>query len=87
MKPANVLLRFQELAAAGTNLVETDIPESMLARFVTLAGKAQGFDPVMVQLTPPDVDPEYPIYAEIYQLVAAGVAAASPVPEEGEEAE
>ncbi|NLA65935.1 MAG: LCP family protein [Leucobacter sp.] len=87
MSPANVLLRFQEVAAAGTDLVATDIPESMLGTFVGLAGKAQQFSPVMVQLTPPAVDPEYPIYSQILQLVAAGVAEASPVPEPDESAE
>ncbi len=82
MSPANVLMRFQEIAAAGVDLVATDIPESMLGRFVSLADKAKGFSPVMVQLTPPDVDPEYPDYAVIRQLVANGVAEASPVPED-----
>lgn len=86
MSPANVLTRFQEIAAAGANLVETDIPESMLGRFVSLADKAKEFSPVMVQLTPPAVDPEYPEYSLIHQLVADGVAAASPVPEPEEEA-
>lgn len=86
MSPSNVLSRFQEIASAGANLVETDIPESMLGRFVTLADKAKEYTPLMVQLTPPDVDPEYPDYSLIHQLVADGVAAASPAPEPGEEA-
>lgn len=85
MEPANVLMRFQEIAGAGVDLVATDIPESMLGRFVDLAGKARTFEPVRVQLTPPDVDPEYPDYALIHQLIANGVAAASPVPEEDAE--
>lgn len=85
MNPSNVLLRFQEIAAAGTDLVETDIPESMLGRFVALADKAKGFTPVVVQLTPPAIDPEYPEYDVIRQLVADGIAAASPAPEESEE--
>jgi len=84
MSPANVLLRFQELAKAGTDLLATDIPESMLGRFVDLAAKAKGYDPVRVQLTPPDFDPEYPDFELAQQMVAAGVAAASP-PTEGEE--
>lgn len=84
MNPSNVLMRFQEIAKAGVNLVATDIPESMLGRFVPLAGKAKNFDPVMVQLTPPNVDPEDPDYTTIHQLVADGIAAASPVVEENE---
>ncbi|KAM9861891.1 LCP family protein [Leucobacter sp. BZR 635] len=85
MNPANVLLRFQEIAAAGTQLVKTDIPESMLGRFVDLAGKARGHAPVNVELVPPAVDPEAPDYDVIYGLVAEGVAAASPQPEGAEQ--
>lgn len=82
MKPANVLLRFQEIAKSGTEVVSTDIPESMLGRFATLATKAKEYDPVAVELAPPAVDPELPDYAVIQQLVADGVAAASPAPKE-----
>lgn len=78
MNPSNVLLRFQDVAAAGTELVETDIPESMLGRFVDLAGMARGHSPVNVELVPPAVDPDYPEFGVIQQLVADGVAAASP---------
>jgi hypothetical protein len=84
MNPANVLLRFQEVAAAGTQLVETDIPESMLGRFVDLAAKAREHTPVNVELVPPAVDPELPEYGIIHQLVAEGVAAASPQEEPAE---
>lgn len=82
MSPANVLLRFQQIAEAGTDLLATDIPESMLGRFVELAGKAQGFAPVRVELAPPALDPEFPDYTKANQLVAAGVAEATPVPED-----
>lgn len=81
MNPTNVLLRFQEIAAAGTQLVKTDIPDSMLGRFVDLAGKARGHEIVNVELVPPTVDPEDPDYSVIRDLVAQGVAAASPQPE------
>lgn len=78
MSPANVLLRFQELAQAGTDLISTDIPESMLSRFVNLAAKSKEFEPVRVQLTPPEFDPEYPDFVSAHEMVAAGVVAASP---------
>lgn len=86
MSPSNVLLRFQEIASAGALLVKTDIPDSMLGRFVNLAGDARGHAPVNVELVPPAVNPEYPDYSVVQQLVAEGVAAASPVPETTEEA-
>ncbi|MGO1734845.1 MAG: LCP family protein [Leucobacter sp.] len=84
MNPANVLTRFQQVADAGKNLVETDIPESMLGRFVDLAAKAREYPPVPVELTPPNVDPEFPDWTQIRDLVQEGVAEASP-PEVEEE--
>lgn len=81
MSPANVLLRFQEVAKSGASIVRTDIPESMLGRFVDLATKAKDYAPVAVEIIPPTVDPMYPDYALIHRLVAEGVAAASPPPE------
>lgn len=82
MNPRNVLLRFQDVAEAGGNIVETDIPNSMLGSFVDLAAKAREHSPVPVELTPPEVDPEYPDWAHIGELVRAGIEEASPAEEE-----
>lgn len=87
MDPANVLLHFQEIAAAGSDLVKTDIPSSMLAYFVTLANKARQFTPVTFNMTPPEVDQEFPDYDQIHALVAQTIAAATPVPETTEPVE
>lgn len=87
MTPANVLLRFQELAGTGSALVSTDLPESMLGVFVDLAVKAKNYTPVTVELTPPNVNPEYPIYETVHNLVRAGVAEATPAPEGEDEGE
>lgn len=84
MNPQNVLTRFQDIATAGTELVETDIPESMLGRFLDLAAKAREFAPVNVELVPPAFDPEAPDFALARELVAAGVAEASPPDPEAE---
>lgn len=81
MSPQNVLLKFNDVMAAGTQLVQTDIPESMLGRFVDLAAKAREHEPVRVELVPPSVVVEAPDYAVVQQLVADGVAAATPVEE------
>lgn len=78
MNPQTVLLRMQELAKAGGDLIVTDIPESMLGSFVNLATKAREHEPVRVALTPPEIDPTYPDYELARELVAAGVAQASP---------
>lgn len=82
MNPSNVLLRFQEVAKAGQQLLETDIPDSMLGRFVDLATKARAHTPVNVELVPPAVDPDDPDYAAIHEMVAQGVQQASPPKEE-----
>lgn len=78
MTPANVLVKFKEVAAAGTLLIETDIPESMLGRLVDLADKSRKHDIVNVELVPPTIEPVYPDFGLIRQLVADGVTAASP---------
>ncbi|MBN9613380.1 MAG: LCP family protein, partial [Actinobacteria bacterium] len=82
MNPSNVLLRFQEVAKAGKALVDTDIPESMLGRFVDLAAKAREHKPVSLNLVPPKVDPEYPDYSQIHKMVKRAVKKASPPPPE-----
>ncbi|WP_369523965.1 LCP family protein [Salinibacterium soli] len=73
--PANVLSKFQAVAAAGARLVETDIPQSALGYFVDLAGKTRELPIAQLELTPVnDVDPEYPDYPYIHQLVADATA-------------
>lgn len=82
MNPANVLTRFQDVAATGANVVKTDIPQSMLGRFVDLATKAKNHQPVSLELVPPTIDPQYPDYEQIHALVAELIAQASPAPEQ-----
>ena len=69
MNPANVLTKFQEIAAAGTQVVKTNIPQSMLGYFVDLGMKTRTLPMTQIALTPasPDfpVDTEYPDYPAI----------------------
>ena len=68
--PANVLSKFQEIAAAGSQVVKTDVPQSMLGYFVDLAGKTKELPIIDVALVPDNgVDPEDPDYEYIRQLV------------------
>ncbi|QEW00646.1 LytR family transcriptional regulator [Microbacterium caowuchunii] len=68
--PANVLTRFQEVAAAGQHLVQTDIPQSMLGYFVELAIKAKEQPITTIELTPLNgIDDRDPDYAYIHELV------------------
>lgn len=73
--PANVLSKFQAVAAAGARLVQTDIPQSALGFFVELASKTRELPITQLELTPVnDVDPEFPDYPYIWQLVADATA-------------
>ncbi|MRG60540.1 LytR family transcriptional regulator [Agromyces sp. CFH 90414] len=71
---ANVLSKFQEIAAAGAQVVKTDIPQSSLGYFVNLAGKTKELPVVDVELVPDNgFDPEDPDYEYARQLVQQAV--------------
>lgn len=53
--PTNVLTRFQDVAKAGTALVSTDIPQSMLPYFADLALKSREQPVTTIELTPSSV--------------------------------
>lgn len=89
LDPATVLTRFQEIAAAGTQIVETDIPRDQLGSFVDLALKAKNNDVGRLTIGPPDFgDPgdffsTYPDFDLIHQRVQEKLAEASPEPAAG----
>jgi len=79
--PANVLSKFQAIAAAGSQVVKTDIPQGTLGYFVELAGKTKSLPISSLELVPAnDVVPEDPDFGYIRELVAAALAPA-PDPE------
>jgi len=71
--PQNVLTRFQDVAAAGTAIVETDLPQGLIApTLVDLALKAKEQPVTTLELTPEGGIDEYdPDYAYVQQLVQA----------------
>jgi anionic cell wall polymer biosynthesis LytR-Cps2A-Psr (LCP) family protein len=78
---ANVLANFQEIAAAGSQVVKTDVTQGSHGYFVNLAGKTKELPIVDVELVPSnDVDPEDPDYDYIRQLVQEAVYPPSPEP-------
>jgi LCP family protein required for cell wall assembly len=82
--PANVLSKFQEIAAAGSQVVKTDIPQGMLGYFVDLASKTKELPITDLELTPTnDVDPEDPDYEYIRQLVTGAVFPPTEEPTDG----
>ncbi len=70
VEPANVLLRFQDVAAAGSQVIKTDVPESMLAYFVDLAVKTRAIPIGSVELIPDNgIHPGNPDFALIAWLI------------------
>jgi polyisoprenyl-teichoic acid--peptidoglycan teichoic acid transferase len=82
--PANVLTRFQEIAAAGSKIVHTDIPDSMAGYLGELAVQAKEQKVTTIELTREnDVDADDPDFAYIHELVDAALhpPTATPSPE------
>ena len=57
LNPQTVLLRFQEIASATSGVLQTDLPQSELARFAELATKARSHKIVSVNFVPPLIKP------------------------------
>ena len=75
--PANVLTKFQGIAASSSQVIKTDIPQGMLGYFTDLGAKTKQLPISRVALTPPTVDPAKPDYARIHDLIATAL---SPAP-------
>jgi polyisoprenyl-teichoic acid--peptidoglycan teichoic acid transferase len=74
--PANVLTRFQSIAAAGTKLVKTDIPSGMLAQYVELATKLKSEKMASLELVPANgVNVIHPDFNSLHAMVQAAIAA------------
>ncbi|HEY0374184.1 MAG TPA: LCP family protein [Amnibacterium sp.] len=72
--PANVLLQFRTVAAAGAGAVVTDLPQSVLTDLTVLSLKARSQPLKQIELAPPLVPkPATPDYAVIQRVVAAAV--------------
>jgi LCP family protein required for cell wall assembly len=74
VNPVNVVSKFQAIAAAGQQVVKTDIPQQMLGYFVNLGLKTRTLPVTSLELVPPTIDPSKPDYAEIHSMVKAAVA-------------
>ena len=74
--PANIVTKFQAVAAAGSEVVSTDIPQGMLAHFVELGAKTRELPIEKLNLVPPEFDGVDPDFAYIQQRVDALTAVA-----------
>jgi len=68
------VLKFQAVAAAGTQVVSTDIPQPMLAHFVELGSKTRELPIEKINIVPPEFDGVHPDYEYIQQRVADATA-------------
>lgn len=69
--PSNVFTKVQAIAAASSKVVKTDIPQGSLGYFVNLASKTRALPIGSLELVPAnDIDPEYPDFDYVRQLVA-----------------
>ena len=81
MEPANVLLSFQGVSAAGQQVVSTDIPQSMLSYFVELGAKTKELPLTKIDFVPPLIDEEAdPDFALIQATVDAALVPYTPPP-------
>ena len=80
VNPVNVVSKFQDIAAAGAQVMKTDIPQSMLGYFVDLGMKTKSLPVKQLELVPPTIDPENPDYAQIHGLVTQALATTTPTP-------
>ncbi|WP_285617770.1 LCP family protein [Kineosporia sp. NBRC 101677] len=69
LDPAKVLRNFQGIAAAGSQVVATDVPAGRLPAFLDLAQKAKRNEIESVQFVPPVIVPKHPDFAEIRRQV------------------
>jgi polyisoprenyl-teichoic acid--peptidoglycan teichoic acid transferase len=83
VNPVNVVTKFNDIAKAGTQVVKTDIPQSMLGYFVDLGMKTRELSVTNLELVPPTIDPTDPDYDEIHQLVQQAVAPPTSSPSAG----
>ena len=67
--PANVLSKFQGIASAGVQVINTDVPKSMLPAFLDVATQARVLPITKLELVPGVVETVYPDFAVIHALV------------------
>ena len=72
-EPTNVVTKFQGIATAGSQVVKTDIPQSMLPLFVELVQKTRALPLTKLELVPPEIVTHDPDYDLIRSLVVEAV--------------
>nr|WP_206686541.1 LCP family protein [Microbacterium invictum] len=79
--PGNVLANFQDIAQAGADVVNTDIPDTMISYLAELALKAKEHEVTTIELTlENDIDPDNADFAAIHEMVDAALHPPTPTP-------
>ncbi|MFJ4253052.1 LCP family protein [Microbacterium sp. NPDC090003] len=79
--PQTVLTRFNEVAAAGTALISTDLPQDKLPEFFDLMMKAKELPVNTIELTPEQgVDEFQPDYSHIHEMIQQALHPPTPTP-------
>lgn len=74
LDPATLLAKFEDIAKAGTKVVDSNVSASQLGSFVDLAMKAKGQESKRLTIGPPDFDASFstvPDFDQIHQKVDA----------------
>jgi LCP family protein required for cell wall assembly len=74
LSPQTVLTHMEAIAAAGKQLLSTDIPASQLGTFIDLALKARSLPVATVSFVPPRIETYDPDYDLIRSMVAKAIA-------------
>lgn len=84
LDPATLLSKFEDIAKAGTKVVDSNVSSSQLGSFVDLAMKAKGQDVSRLTIGPPDFDvsfstvPDFDVIQKRVDELLAAKASASP---------
>jgi LCP family protein required for cell wall assembly len=79
--PETVLTRFKEVTAAGTALIDTDLPQDKLPEFFDLMMKAKELPITSIELTPEfGVDEHEPDYGFIHEMIQQALHPPTPTP-------
>jgi polyisoprenyl-teichoic acid--peptidoglycan teichoic acid transferase len=73
ISPQRVLLKFEEFAKAGEELVDTDLPASELATFAQLALKAKSQKVASVSFVPPQISTSDPDIDKIHGMIEKAI--------------
>jgi len=77
LDPATVLTHFRDIAAAGRQLVQTNIPNGQVAIYLDLALKAKKLGIQKLELVPPTIDVVNPNFTAIHAMVQKAFSQAS----------